>query len=136
TGQYNSDSDYQVISAAGPAITLIEAIIVFSIMRRRKEILLYPFLFTCFYMRFFATGISFLNPNDEARISKSLGIGMFTLPIIMTVVLFYLVYKVSQQYSLSTRFNSITLALVIFFTSIIILSDQFFHIQLLVSGFL
>src|SRR5258705_4270318 len=50
-GKYGSGRDYQLISAAGPAFTLIEAIFVFIMMRRKKMTGLYPFLFTCFYMR-------------------------------------------------------------------------------------
>jgi len=129
-GQYSSSSHYQIISAAGPLLTLAEAIVIFVIMRRMEIKLLYPFLFTCLYMRFFATIISFRNPNDEARISKSLGLGTFTLPIIMTAILLLLVYKVSLQYGFDIKFNIINLGLIIFFSSFIILADQFFHVRL------
>jgi hypothetical protein len=131
SGSYSSDSHYQLVSAAGPLFTLVEALIVFLLMRSRNIKWLYPFLFTCFYMRFFAAGISFLNPNDEARISRSLGLGTFTLPVIMTAILFWMLYTISRRYGFSKKFNLLTLVLVIFFSSIIILSDQFFSIKLL-----
>lgn len=128
---YNSDRDYQFISAAGPALTLIQAFIIFIIMQRKKIILLYPFLFTCFYMRLLAAVISMLNPNDEARISKEMGWGTYTLPIIVVAILFLLVYKTAGKYHLGSRFNAITLGWVILFSSVVILTDQFFHIRLL-----
>src|SRR5687767_6621347 len=67
-GGYTNPVHYQLISAAGPAITLLQAAFIFFYMRRRPAFLLYPFLFTCFYMRLLAMGLGFINPNDEARI--------------------------------------------------------------------
>jgi len=130
-GAFNSDADYQLISAAGPAITLLQAFLIFLLMKKQGPILLYPFLLTCFYMRLFATVISFRRPNDEARISNSLNIGNFTLPLIVTAVLFFLVYKTSVANKLTTQFNLLTLGLIIFFSSVIILADQFLHIRIL-----
>ncbi len=51
SGQYAKDWHYQAISAAGPIITIIEAVIVFVLMRNGRRAMLYPFLFTSFYMR-------------------------------------------------------------------------------------
>jgi hypothetical protein len=129
--KYNSDWHYQAISAAGPVFTLVKAFVVFLIMQQKKTILLYPFLFTCFYMRLFAAVITIRNPNDEARISKSIGLGTYTLPIIMVTILSFLVYKISVKYHFSWKFNLINLGLVVLFSSIIILADQYFHIRLL-----
>ena len=131
SGKYNSDWHYQVISAAGPVFTLVEAFVVFLITQRKKPILLYPFLFTCFYMRLFAAVITIRNPNDEARISKSIGLGTYTLPVIIVAILAFLVYKISVKYQFSRKFNLINLGLVIFFSSVIILTDQYFHPRLL-----
>jgi len=125
-GQYSKDLHYQIISAAGPIFTLCEAFLVFILMIQRKRILLYPFIFICFYMRLFATIISFRNPNDEARISTAIGIGTFTLPIIMTGVLFLLLLKISKKYRFDTKFNLANLGLIILFSSLIILTDMYF----------
>jgi hypothetical protein len=131
SGQYAQNWHYQLISAGGPIFTLCEAILIFILMTKRKRILLYPFIFTCFYLRLLATIISFRNPNDEARISYALGIGKFTLPIISTIILFTLVYKISKSYGLSTKFNWANLGLVILFSSIIILTYMYFKIRLI-----
>ena len=130
-GYYLQDSHYQLVSAAGPVFTLCEAIVVFVLMLQRRRVLLYPFLFTCFYMRLFAMVISFRNPNDEARISSALGAGKFTLPLVMTALLFLLVCKISKQYRLRTIFNLASLGLAILFSSVIILADMYFKLRLL-----
>ena len=130
-GKYSSDFHYQIISAAGPFFTLCEAILVFILMYWRKRVFLYPFLFTCFYMRLLAMFISFLNPNEEARISTAMGIGKFTLPLIVSATLFYMVYKISSRYAFSKKFNLTNLGLAILFTSVIILSDKFFHVTII-----
>lgn len=130
-GEYSKDLHYQIISAAGPVFTLCEAILVFILMMRKKLLLLYPFIFSCFYMRLFATIISILNPNDEARISYAIGIGKFTLPLIMTGILFLLVHKISTVYKFDNKFNLANLGLVILFSSIIILTDMCFKIKVI-----
>lgn len=131
SGHYSKDLHYQIISAAGPIFTLCEAIITFILMIRHKIILLYPFLFTCFYMRLFSTIISIRHLNDEARISNAVGIGKFTLPLIMNIILFALIFKVSQMYKFDIKFNLKNLGLTLLFSSIIILTDMYFQVQIL-----
>ena len=131
SGQYSKDIDYQIISAAGPIFTLCEAFLVFILMIRRTRILLYPFMFACFYMRLFAAVISFRHANDEARISTAIGIGKFTLPFIVTSVLFALIFKISNKYMFNIKFNLANLGLTILFSSIIILTDMYFKVRLL-----
>ena len=129
--QYSQDLHYQLISAAGPVFTLVEALFIFVLMKKSRCVWLYPFLFTCFYMRLFATVISFRRPNDEARISTALGIGKFTLPILMTIVLFLMLCNISKTYGFKPKFNLLNLALVILFSSLIILADMYFKVRLL-----
>lgn len=131
SGHFLQNWHYYLVSAGGPIFTLSEALLIFVLMTKRKRILLYPFLFTCFYMRLFATIISFRHPNDEARISTALDIGKFTLPIISSIILFVLVYKITTSYRLSTKFNWANLGLTIFFSSIIILTDMYFKVRLI-----
>ncbi|MBA2248697.1 MAG: hypothetical protein H0W12_00730 [Chitinophagaceae bacterium] len=54
SGKYNNDMHYQMISAAGPLFTLLQAIVFFILMWQHKRKLLYPFLFICLYMRLLA----------------------------------------------------------------------------------
>ena len=130
-GRFRTGWEEQLVSAAGPLVTLLQAVIVFILMRRRSRYLLYPLLFTCFYMRVLAALMSLIHPNDEARISQWMGIGTFTLPAIVATLLFVLVYKTRQQYGLRTKLVVSTTLLVMLLSSALILADQFFHIRLL-----
>jgi hypothetical protein len=130
-GKYENELHRLLISAAGPLITLFEAIIIFFYMKKQNLIQLYPFLFFCFFMRFLAMMISFLNLNDEARISESLGLTPFTIPLLMTGFLFYLVFKISKQYQINRSFTLKLLVTVSIFSISIIIIDQFLKIRIL-----
>lgn len=82
--QEQTDQHKIYISASGPLITIVQAIIVFIfLMNKGWNKLVYPLLFTPLYMRLLAGLFNFINPNDEGRISEFFGIGLFTLSIIV-----------------------------------------------------
>ncbi|VAW31659.1 hypothetical protein MNBD_CHLOROFLEXI01-4491 [hydrothermal vent metagenome] len=121
-----------IISAAGPIVTILQALIVFLFLKSRDwNKFLYPFLFTAFYMRLLAGLMNFINPNDEGRIGIFLEIGIFTLPIIVSGLLFIMVYRISKKYNLNWKFQLATTVIVMVASSILILSDQFFGIRIL-----
>jgi hypothetical protein len=121
-----------ISSATGPIVTIIQAVIAFSFLKYKNwNIYLYPFLLTAFYMRLLAGILNFINANDEGRISEYLGIGLFTLSIIVSSFLFYLVYKISKQYQLSVKFQSITVITIMIVSSCIILLDQSYKLRIL-----
>ena len=130
-GEIPTNGHSAIISTAGPLITFMQAIIVFPLLKHHWNKYLYPILFTAFYMRLLAGLMNFINTNDEGRISEFLGIGTFTIPIIISCVLFYMVYKVSKRHNLDWKFQLKTTLIVMLFTSILILSDQFIGIRLL-----
>ena len=80
--------DQMIISAAGPVVTIIQALVALWLVQARASTAAWVFLFWAAFMRFMATVISLFNPNDEARISEWLGWGMWTLPAIVTLGLF------------------------------------------------
>jgi len=131
-GKYKSLLHSNLVSVSGPIITIIQALLIFYYLKNKSwKVYLYPFLFTAFYIRFMATVISVFNLNDEARISKSLGLGTYTLPLFVTFFLFYLLYDISKKQKLNWRLQRLTIFLVIFFSSILIMSNQFINIRLL-----
>ena len=79
--------DQMIISAAGPAVTVVQALIALWLVQARGSAAAWVFLFWAAFMRFMATVISLFNANDEARISDWLGWGMWTLPVLVTVAL-------------------------------------------------
>lgn len=125
---YYSNWHRQLVSAAGPIFTIIQAIFFLIIINKTKKILLYPFLFTAALMRFMATIISAITiANDEARISEWLGIGKMTLPIIVTLLLITFCIKTTKSIKLNWKFNLITFLITsVNITALVYLNQYFF----------
>lgn len=132
SGQNPTGVHKTIISASGPILTIIQGLIAYFFLKQgnwNKSV--YLFLFTAFYMRVLAGLMNFINPNDEGRISKFFEIGTFTLPVLVSGVLFFMVYKTSKKYNLNLKFQLWTTVIVMVASSILILSDQFFGIRIL-----
>ena len=118
-------------TAAGPILTLLQAIIIYFILTKKGwNKYLYPFVFIPFYMRLLAGIMNVMSPNDEGFISQHFGLGLFTVSILISLFLFGLVYKISKKFQLTTKFHLITTLLVMLFSSLVILSDQFLRLEL------
>ena len=131
-GENVSDWHKIFISAAGPIVTILQGLIAYIILKNRTwNKYIYPFLFTAFYMRFLAGLMNSVNPNDEGRIGAFLNIGNFTLPVIISGILFIMVYKISKVYELDWKFQLLTTLMVMTVSSFLILSDQFFGIRII-----
>ena len=131
-GEKPTDLHKNVISASGPVITIIQALVAFVFLKSWNwNKYIYLFLFTAFYMRILAGFMNLINPNDEGRISAFLEIGIFTLPIIVSGILFYMVYKTSSKYELNWKFQLWTTIIIMIASSILILSDQLFGIRII-----
>lgn len=132
SGKNPTDLHKIMISASGPIITIFQGLIAFVLLKQRNwNKPVYLFLFTAFYMRILAGIMNFINPNDEGRISAFLEIGTFTLPILVSGILFFMVYKVSKKYKLTGKFQLWTTIIIMAASSILILSDQFFGIRII-----
>ncbi len=103
-----SAADHAIISAAGPTVTVVQALIALALVQARGSGAAWVFLFWAAFMRFMATVISLFNPNDEARISEWLGWGMWTLPVIVTAALFLLLAIGARRLSLSWKTLALT----------------------------
>jgi len=131
-GENPTELQMAIISISAPIVTILQALVVFIILKTRNwNKYLYPFLFTAFYMRFLAGLMNFINVNDEGRVSQYLEIGTFTLSIIVSGLLFYMVFKISKKYSLNWKFQLGTYLIILIVSSILILADQFYGIRIL-----
>ncbi len=92
-----------LMSAAGPVITNILAIIGYWKVKNRNSTTGFAYLYMAFFTTLLAMGVSIFNPNDEARISRDLGIGMWTLPTIVVAAQFCLVCIASRKLKLTFR---------------------------------
>lgn len=129
--KYDKDWHYAVISAVGPLITLIQASIFYQLIKQYANKYFYPFLFTCFYLELLSGVMNFRHQNDLGRIGVYLNIGLFTLPILFTLIHFLLIYKTSKRENYKMKFILITLFLIILFSSIWILTNQKFKVILI-----
>ncbi len=130
-GEYHAAWHSLVVSAAGPIITLVQAGVVFVLLRRASSAELYPFVFVPFYMRLLAGAMNLINLNDEGRVSQALGLGTYTLPVLVSLALLAMVIQASRSAAFRTRFQVGTTLTVMLFSSILILLDQFLKIRLL-----
>ncbi len=121
-----------IVSATGPIVTILQGLMAFLYLKSRGwNKYFYPLLFIAFYMRFLAGLVNFINLNDEGRISEFLGIGTFTISIIVSGILFYMVYKISKKNKLNWKFQLATTLIVMIASTILIISDQFLGIRIL-----
>lgn len=131
-GENPTDLDNILSSSAGPIITIIQGLLAYAFLKFRKwNKYVYAFLFTAFFMRFLASLMNFSMLNDEGRISVYLGLGVFTIPIIISGILFYMVYKASRAYKLKWKFQLSTIAIIILGVTALIFADQYFKVVLL-----
>ena len=129
--QYVSSWHATVVSAAGPIATLVQAIVIYSLIKTRHNLVLFPFLLTCLYMRTIAGFLNFINPNDEGRVGVDLGVGKFTLSILVVAFLFYLTYKAISNNGISRKKVIMTTLVVMFLSSVLVLFDQAVKITIL-----
>ena len=92
-----------LMSAAGPIVTYIQAAAGYVLVRKRASLVGFTMVYMAFFMRLIAMGVSLFNPNDEARISQDLGLGLWTLPALAVGALFILVYSASRSMKIAVR---------------------------------
>lgn len=88
---------------AGPAVTIVQAVVAYVWVMRRGSVKAFAFLYVAAFIRFAAAVVSLLNPNDEARLSVYLGLGKWTLPVLVAAGLILLAAKGSKRLQLSWK---------------------------------
>lgn len=104
-GSHMAAGDHMLMSAAGPAITVITALIAFYFVVRRESLFAYAVLYFALFMRVIAAGVSVFNLNDEARISDMLGFEPWLLPGLVIVALLIPTIVASRHLRLSWKVN-------------------------------
>lgn len=97
-----------ITSAAGPLFTILQSIAFYFILKKRKNIMLYPFLFLPFMMRLGASWANQFKPNDEGRISLDLGLNLYSVSAIVVGFLLFLIFKISKKNKISIGMNILT----------------------------
>src|SRR5690606_12386300 len=104
-GTFVSSIDAALVSAAGPLLTLLQAVVAFLLIRRSGKPIIYPVLFIALFMRAVAMLVSLANPNDEARVSQLLGLGTWTLPALVVAGLLAMTWNASRSLRLHWTVN-------------------------------
>lgn len=68
-------AQHLLMSAAGPLVTILQAVIAFLLVRRYASASAFAFLLWAAFMRVVASGIGLVLPNDEAQIGSALHLG-------------------------------------------------------------
>lgn len=104
-GSAMTATDHLLMSAAGPAVTILTSLFAFVLVMRRQSLTAYAVLYFALFMRVIAAGVSLLNLNDEARISDMLGWGPWALPSVVILVLLIPTVIASRHLRLSWKVN-------------------------------
>lgn len=93
-----------LISAAGPAITVLQGLVAFVLIRGGAGLTAFAVLWCAAFMRLMAAAISVLvHPNDEARVSLALGLPAVTLHVLVAGGLLVLAILAGIRLKLSWR---------------------------------
>ncbi len=92
-----------VTDAAGPVFTILQGIVAYVLVQRSGSQLAFAFLYTAAFSRLTALLVSVMHPNDEARVSMYLGMGKWTLPVLVAGGLIALVVVASRRLALGWK---------------------------------
>jgi len=129
TGAYRAEWHGQLVGAAGPLMTIMQGLVAFVLVRRHKTITAFAFLFAAFMMRFAAMLISLKNPNDEAAVSEWLGLGPWTLHIMVVALLLFLTLQGGKALKLGWRSYGFAYVVVSLAITVIVFSEP--HLPML-----
>jgi hypothetical protein len=97
TGQYINPEHGLYVSTGGPAFSILQALIALIVIEKYKTLYAYPFLFFPFFSRFFSLVFGGFSKQDEAHISASLGVGTYTVAILVLTILILMVWRGSKR---------------------------------------
>ncbi len=126
-----SPVEQSLITLAGPAITLLQAIVAAMLIRSRHQLWLYAIVVVALYQRATAFGISMMvYPNDEARISMLWGLPIWLLPLIFVSALLALTVWAAFKARAGLIANVIAYITCSAATAAVVLGSQAFPIRL------
>ena len=109
-----------IIDIAGPAVTVLQSLIAYRLVKRHDSIRAFGFVYMAGFMRIVAGFISFIYLNDEARFSRFLDLPTFAMPLLVGISLFALMVAASRHLRLGWKTQlgcylaaSITLAIIV-----------------------
>lgn len=104
-GHYLTESHNLYVSIGGPAFTILLASAFLLILEKYLTIYAYPVLFFQFVLRFFSLVFGGFNQQDEARVSSIMGLGTYTVGIIILIILLLIVIRASYKLTIDLKQN-------------------------------
>ena len=104
-GDYATEAHQMIVTLAGPLVTCAQAALAWGLLRRRPSSVAYQVLFLAFFMRLTALGVSFSNPNDEARASLAPRMPWWALPTVVCLALLGLTVAAARRLGVGWRTN-------------------------------
>lgn len=111
--------------AAGPLFTILQGAVAYALLRPSASTWAFAFLYTAMFSRLTAGLVSVLHPNDEARVSLFLGLGKWTLPVLVAGILVALVVHASKRLALGWKDHVICYLVASLAVSAIVGLDRF-----------
>ncbi len=104
-GHYLYPSHDLFVLTGGPAFTIFLAVFSLLVLEKYSTIYAYPVLFFQFVLRFFSLFFGGFSLQDEARISAIMGIGTYTVGIIVLLILLLIVIRASYKLKIDLKHN-------------------------------
>ena len=104
-GHYLNESHNLYVSIGGPAFTILLAVVSLFILEKYSTIYAYPVLFFQFVARFFSLVFGGFSQQDEARVSSIMGLGTYTVGIIVLIILLLIVIRASYKLKIDLKHN-------------------------------
>jgi hypothetical protein len=87
SGRYIDAGQAVYVLIGGPTFSIFQALCGLLLLEKYGSIYIYPFAFTPTFSRFFSLLFGGFGLQDEAKISVMLGVGTYTVAIIVLVIL-------------------------------------------------
>jgi hypothetical protein len=97
SGGYLQGWHSPAVGIGGPAFSILMALIALIFVEKHRTAFAFPFLFFPLFARLFSLTLGNFAAQDEAGISASLGLGKYTVAIIVCSLLLALVWKGSLK---------------------------------------
>lgn len=104
-GNYNAVLHGVLVGIGGPAFSILMALIFMMLIEKYKYIYAYSFVFFPLFSRFFSLSLGDFSAQDEAGISTSLGLGTYTVAIIVVSLLLIIVSRASYKLRIGFKYN-------------------------------
>jgi len=104
-GQYVQAGHALYVSLGGPVFTVLQAMLSLLIIEKFRALYAYPFASFPTYSRFFTLLFGGFDKQDEAHISAILGIGNYTVAILVLAILLSIVIRSSYKLGVGLQSN-------------------------------